>query len=1218
MEVNHAIKLQSPKLGGPSTGQARRRSTKLLELPENEPGMGFDPRDPYSAAMDNIPLKDLFPNVKVRKRAHERKVETLDTPSPRSMETQDSVRNKLRESLAAALRSVADFDHNPEREWKPDCQTDDGHSYVDEQSKQRLGQVKVEGLTGEVEGVDSEYSMSGGSLDPDQGGGINRSGLTEQRSNFLTNRTMYLAQTEEEPYYKRMKLEAEVNEEDDVNQLNVSKRFEEVAEDIEAELFRHFGGVNRKYKEKARSLLFNLKDRSNPELRTRVLSGEISPQNLCIMNAEQLASKELSEWRIAKAEEFAHMVVLMDTDTEQRRLVKKTHKGEFEVQVEKDDVLTEVVTGGVRQIFTMGTKQETFENGANVPEGSGFVDNEMHKRLVQAGTQGLEFSPIRDPISMSSMSPVDDHVYDASYEWDVDKEDIESLVEPCFQEDVDKDDRVPAIMSLDEYFVSNKDLQLGVPIKAEDVEPDSLSYHTGMDTSPLATPKGKGLQKPVGSPNLKSLESADIKSGSSFQKEKDKHKSQEKLWEGSFQLSGSQISSVLAFYKSGDEVELQSWPKVVEIKGRVRLDALDKFLQDLHLSRTRSIMIIACCVDQDNISSVNAMEEVANQYDKGERVGYAEPAPGFEVYLFPGGGSSLKLLVEHGYLSLSQITAEEEGILLGCVVCRRSLIQTHSTHKTSSHYFTAHRHALSGRLDSPTRPSDQWTGHTAALAKTSSVRLPIPSSHVPLQSGLEDKNAKVSFTNAQSNGSVPNAKNKDTLTAANKSMPSSLQHFSQNPLLSQSSQSPQVPECQDLPAWSQKNVSKEDDNSDDIPPGFGPKAMAMVKPFIEHSTVHDNDDLPEFDFTAESNLQVLTNSTLKPSEVPREIVSPVPQTLGPSFPQVAIFPQMPQIPLEPAGFSLQPIRPGPFEQFNPTGHPSYLPPRPILSQGHGPQVNASQQLPQLFQQTHFHTMRPQPPPLPPPIQPLNTLPPRPHQLRDASFLASPPPQMRPLLPRPPGDPLRPEHFPSVLQEQRARGDFSRVISHPSGSQSQNTMTSMDLRHRNTNQASNLWNDDDDMPEWCPPPVIQQEIQHVPPHHIPARPIVEAQRPGLIKEAPLHHMSAPQAVLHHMPVRPIVDPRHPGMVLRTVFPQSMGQGWPGMPPHMVPEMRKGPMHPEARGILQAPVRPPAPALQYSGPLGRGILPAIRFDQLSGIRGMKVDIRPGESRELKRHN
>lgn len=112
---------------------------------------------------------------------------------------------------------------------------------------------------------------------------------------------------------------------------------EDLASQIEVELFKLFGGVNKKYKEKGRSLCFNLKDPNNPELRERVMSGEISPDRFCSMTAEELASKELSEWRMAKAEELAQMVVLPDTDFDKRRrLVKKTHKGEYQVEMDED------------------------------------------------------------------------------------------------------------------------------------------------------------------------------------------------------------------------------------------------------------------------------------------------------------------------------------------------------------------------------------------------------------------------------------------------------------------------------------------------------------------------------------------------------------------------------------------------------------------------------------------------------------------------------------------------------------------------------------------------------------------------------------------------------------------------------------------------------------------------------------------------------------------
>lgn len=143
-------------------------------------------------------------------------------------------------------------------------------------------------------------------------------------------------------------------------QKEVYQNPEIVAFEIEVELFKLFGGVNKKYKEKGRSLLFNLKDRSNPELRERVMSGDIPPERLCSMTAEELASKELSEWRIAKAEELAQMVVLPD-EVDIRRLVKKTHKGEFQVEVEQDDSVPMEVSVGTSSLTPRESKSKEME-----------------------------------------------------------------------------------------------------------------------------------------------------------------------------------------------------------------------------------------------------------------------------------------------------------------------------------------------------------------------------------------------------------------------------------------------------------------------------------------------------------------------------------------------------------------------------------------------------------------------------------------------------------------------------------------------------------------------------------------------------------------------------------------------------------------------------------------------------------------------------------------
>lgn len=55
---------------------------------------------------------------------------------------------------------------------------------------------------------------------------------------------------------------------------------------------RHLhAAIDKEYRQKVRSLSFNLSDASNPELRARVLQGEVAPERLVSMTPNELASK---------------------------------------------------------------------------------------------------------------------------------------------------------------------------------------------------------------------------------------------------------------------------------------------------------------------------------------------------------------------------------------------------------------------------------------------------------------------------------------------------------------------------------------------------------------------------------------------------------------------------------------------------------------------------------------------------------------------------------------------------------------------------------------------------------------------------------------------------------------------------------------------------------------------------------------------------------------
>uniref|UniRef100_A0A1A7YV90 PHD finger protein 3 n=1 Tax=Iconisemion striatum TaxID=60296 RepID=A0A1A7YV90_9TELE len=115
--------------------------------------------------------------------------------------------------------------------------------------------------------------------------------------------------------------------------LNISvERASEVAKRTEKELFHLYKDTDHKYKNKYRSLMFNLKDTKNNVLFKRVLRGEISPGNLIRMSPEELASKELAAWRQRENRHTIEMIEKEQREAERRPITKITHKGEIEIE----------------------------------------------------------------------------------------------------------------------------------------------------------------------------------------------------------------------------------------------------------------------------------------------------------------------------------------------------------------------------------------------------------------------------------------------------------------------------------------------------------------------------------------------------------------------------------------------------------------------------------------------------------------------------------------------------------------------------------------------------------------------------------------------------------------------------------------------------------------------------------------------------------------------
>ncbi|XP_009590166.1 uncharacterized protein LOC107817439 [Nicotiana tabacum] len=532
---------------------------------------------------------------------------------------------------------------------------------------------------------------------------------------------------------------------------------QDIALKVEAELFKLFGGVNKKYKEKGRSLLFNLKDRSNPELRERVMSGEISPEKLCSMTAEELASKELSQWRVAKAEELAQMVVLPDSEVDMRRLVKKTHKGEYQVDFERDDnnIAAEISAGSnVSQFIPkiergkdsspsgtdeIGSK-ENVTSQQNRPEKQDVSDSLVIPADGADLMQGMVVEEFKDAEFLPPIVSLDEFMESLNSEppfENLPAENNNSTPPPDKESSDDPNKAVGSGLASKDPAVASADK--GVKNHAE---PKESLVSTGGSVVKKVTTTGNALVKSAESPIKKAGPRGNASLVSS-------------IWEGALQLTISSLVTVFGLFRSGEKTPTNEWPSSLEIKGRVRLDAFEKFLQELPMSRSRAVMVVQFVL-RDNSSEIERanISEAVDSYVSDERPGFAEPAPGVEVYLCPP--RLLDMISKHFTKDPRELYDSTENGLIGVVVWRKLHISSTISPNSSSH----HKHGLKKQQ--------------------------------MFSRGQHEKDGNVNV-NLMPKGPV------------------SLKH------------------------------DPTPDDDDDIPPGFGPKA------------VRDDDDLPEFNFSGNIN-----------------------------------------------------------------------------------------------------------------------------------------------------------------------------------------------------------------------------------------------------------------------------------------------------------------------------------------------------------------------------
>ncbi len=160
-------------------------------------------------------------------------------------------------------------------------------------------------------------------------------------------------------------LRSRMEKSDDVAAMD-DDRLKSLTRDIEDQMYHLYSkDVGHKYKAKYRSLKFNITDEKNNGLFRKILNGKISPKSLVNMSAEEMASKELQQWRQAELKHDIDMIKSYELDQLARgtKFVVKSHKGEEIVEESKSKKKEDVkLPDELAETEEAKTEEENFDS----------------------------------------------------------------------------------------------------------------------------------------------------------------------------------------------------------------------------------------------------------------------------------------------------------------------------------------------------------------------------------------------------------------------------------------------------------------------------------------------------------------------------------------------------------------------------------------------------------------------------------------------------------------------------------------------------------------------------------------------------------------------------------------------------------------------------------------------------------------------------------------
>ena len=369
---------------------------------------------------------------------------------------------------------------------------------------------------------------------------------------------------------------------------------EEVAKAVETALYEKCGSVDKEYRTRARSLMFNLRDAANPQLRARVLASDLLPERIVGMSPQELANKELVEWRKARQraageDAFVKGVALEDL------VVKKDGKNEIHVEIKREDP-----RGTIKpQVEQTPSAEEVFvDNDA---------DDDESQPMDDAWDATNEEGAVPDE-DEAGASPVERDVLSfEKFAHDNHEEEEEAEEEP--EPENDEEEYDPEQGHEEEEEEAEEE-----PEAAKEADEEEYDPEDGPEYDPSAALEDASDDEPVDAPLP------------------------EGAWEGAIDVPGMPSMHVRAIPIGGEGAPVGDiLPESLYVKGRVDYKSMQSFVKQVHRSSTsRAVTLVQLSnAPSGGDASEAAMTKLIKQYRERERCGVVKTDDGVEVYIVP-------------------------------------------------------------------------------------------------------------------------------------------------------------------------------------------------------------------------------------------------------------------------------------------------------------------------------------------------------------------------------------------------------------------------------------------------------------------------------------------------------------------------------------------------------------------------------------------------------